>query len=148
MNRPGCSRVASKSGDLRMRSIIALSGIALIAALFSAPAAYAQSAGPDEAIAPNGEVLAPLVALTAAQRHAIYATVIRQKARPRAELIPASVGAAVPPSVELLDLPDQPNAGDDGSVPALKYTLVQTDVVVIDPIAMRVVDVICRGARP
>jgi len=54
----------------------------------------------------------------------------------------------------LHDLPDAPlgnpdQAVDDSNVRVLKYAMVADDVVVVDPIAMRVVDVIHRvGVKP
>jgi len=110
--------------------------------------ALAQSAVTEEAIAPNGAVMQSH-AFTAEQRHAIYSAALRQKARAPSGRVPAAVGAAVPVSVELRDLPDQANAGDgDRTSRVLKYALVDSDVVVVDPLAMRVVGVIHGGARP
>jgi len=124
-----------------MRTILRLAGIALIAVLSGVAAAQAQSAVTEEAIAPNGAVMQQ-PAFTAEQRHAIYTAAVRQKTRSPTDRMPVSVGAAVPVSVELRDLPDQANDG------VLKYALVDSDVVVVDPLAMRVVDVIHGGARP
>jgi len=107
--------------------------------------ALAQSAVTEEAIAPNGAVMHSH-AFTAEQRHAIYTAAIRQKTRSPADRVPAAVGAAVPTAVELRDLPDQTSDGVGGA-PALKYALVDSDVVVVDPLAMRVVDVIRGGVR-
>ena len=59
----------------------------------------------------------------------------------------AAVGAIVPPSLALGNLPDAPTLGGD-SDGVLKYATVEGDVVVVDPIGMRVVDVIHRGAGP
>jgi hypothetical protein len=56
-----------------------------------------------------------------------------------------TVGATVSRTVELSDLPDQ--AGIDDTLD-LKYAMVQGDVVVIDPIRMRVVDIIHGSVRP
>jgi hypothetical protein len=109
-------------------------------------AALAQSAGPDEAVRPNGAVTQQL-ALTAEQKSAIYNAVIGQRLRPRTDQISVSVGAPVPPFVELIDLPDQASAGY-ASAAVLKYAMVENDVVVIDPVVMCVVDVIRGGARP
>ena len=108
--------------------------------------AHAQSAVTEEAVTPNGAVM-QRHALTTEQRHVIYSAVIRQKTRAPADRIPAAVGAAVPVAVELHDLPDQARNGVDAA-PALKYALVDSDVVVVDPLAMRVVDVIRGGVRP
>jgi hypothetical protein len=57
------------------------------------------------------------------------------------------VGTPVFPSVPLSDLPS--TAAIDGSgMEFLKYAMVEDDVVVVDPIRMRVVDVIHGGAIP
>jgi hypothetical protein len=109
-------------------------------------AALAQSAGLDEAVGPHGAVMQKH-ALTPGQKNAIYNAVSQQKVRPPADRIAPAVGAAVPPSTELLDLPDQVHGGNTSSA-VLKYAFVEDQVVVVDPIAMRVVDVIRGGARP
>jgi hypothetical protein len=109
-------------------------------------AALAQSAAPDEAIQPNGTV-AQTLALTAGQRSAIYNIVIRERAKPHADQIAVAVGAPVPPTIALVDLPDQATA-DNPSTALLKYAMVHGDVVVVDPVAMRVVDVIRSGTKP
>jgi hypothetical protein len=120
--------------------------LSLLTLSLGATAALAQSAGPDEAVQPNGAVTQQL-ALTAGQKSAIYNAVVRQRLRPRADQISVSVGAPVPPFVELIDLPDQASAGN-ALAAVLKYAMVENDVVVIDPVVMRVVDVIRGGARP
>jgi hypothetical protein len=108
--------------------------------------ACAQSRGFDEAVGPNG-VAAEQLTLTPAQRRAIYNSVTRQRPPISSGSITATIGALVPPSVTLRDLPDQA-AVDDGQGGFLKYAMVEGDVVVVDPIAMRVVDVIHPGAGP
>ena len=128
-----------------MRHAIALSVIALMLTI-GATVASAQSAGPDEAIKPNGAVEQQF-ALTTGQRQAIYNLVIQQRVKPRSRELSVAVGAPVPPSTELTDLPDQV-AADDPSSASLKYALVENDIVVVDPAAMRVVEVIHNGARP
>jgi hypothetical protein len=130
-----------------MRSILIfrLSALALFGLIFGIAPALAQSAGPDEAIQPDGTV-AQTLALTAGQRSAIYDIVIRQRVKPHADQISVAVGAPVPPTIELVDLPDQATAGDP-SAALLKYAMVANDVVVVDPVAMRVVDVIHNGAK-
>jgi hypothetical protein len=109
-------------------------------------AALAQSAGPDEAIQPNGTVRQNL-ALTAGQRSAIYNIVIRERVKPHADQIIVTVGAPVPPTIDLVDLPEQATVNNP-SAALLKYAMVHGDVVVVDPVAMRVVDVIRNGAKP
>ena len=129
-----------------MRNIVRLSAAALLGLFFGIAPALAQSAGPDEAIQPNGTVRQNL-ALTAGQRSAIYNIVIRQRAKPHADQISVAVGAPVPPTIDLVDLPDQATA-DNPSAALLKYAMVENDVVVIDPVAMRVVYVIRNGVKP
>ena len=89
-----------------MRNILRLSAAALLGLFFGIAPALAQSAGPDEAIQPNGTVRQN-VALTAGQRSAIYNIVIRERAKPHADQIFLAVGAPVPPTIDLVDLPDQ-----------------------------------------
>jgi hypothetical protein len=129
-----------------MRNILRLSAAALLGLFFGIAPALAQSAGPDEAIQPNGTVRQNL-ALTAGQRSAIYNIVIRQRAKPHADQISVAVGAPVPPTIDLVDLPDQATV-DNPSAALLKYAMVHGDVVVVDPVAMRIVDVIRNGAKP
>jgi len=114
--------------------------------LFGAGGASAQTVGPDEAVEANGAVTQAL-ALTPAQRTAIYNEVMQQRVRSSSRRIAAAIGASVPPWVRLNDLPGQA-AVDDGGAGVLKYAMVGDDVVVVDPISMRVVDVIHRGALP
>jgi hypothetical protein len=106
--------------------------------------ALAQAVGPDEAVRPNGGVFQNL-SLTPTQRNAIYNAIAGRRGRTSAPQIAATIGAPVPPSVALRDLPD-PAATDTPEAGLLKYAMVADDVVVVDPIQMRVVDVI-RG-RP
>jgi hypothetical protein len=129
-----------------MRNILRFSAAALLGLFFGVAPALAQSAGPDEAVQPNGTVRQTL-ALTAGQRSAIYNIVIRERAKPHTDQITVAVGAPVPPTIDLVDLPDQATA-DNPSAALLKYAMVHGDVVVVDPVAMRVVDVIRSGAKP
>ena len=129
-----------------MRNILRLSVAALVGLFFSVAVALAQSAGPDEAIQPDG-TLRQNLALTAGQRTAIYNIVIRQRAKPHADPMSIAVGAPVPPTIDLVDLPDQATVNNP-STALLKYAMVHGDVVVVDPVAMRVVDVIRNGVKP
>lgn len=128
-----------------------LSGLVLLASLLGLKGAAAQAIGPDEALAPSGS-LAQGTVLSAQQRRAIYESVARQRVRSAAPAVAAIVGAPVPPSLVLHDLPAQPSdpdQADDFGARVLKYAMVADDVVVVDPIAMRVVDVIHRdGVKP
>jgi hypothetical protein len=124
--------------------------LTIVAVLFSVTAACAQSAGPVEAIGPDGAVIQPVVqptALTPVQRNALYNTASRHHIHANAGEVTAAVGATVPPSIELGDLPDVPTLVDDPDN-VLKYATVEGNLVVVDPIRMRVVEVIHPGAGP
>lgn len=109
--------------------------------------ASAQTALPEEAVKADGAIGQNL-ALTAVQKHVIYNAVLRERMRAPVGHAPvAAVGAAVPPATPLLDLPEQAVAGDP-SAALLKYAMVESDVVVVDPLSMRVIEVIHGGATP
>lgn len=127
--------------------VINLSGLVILGTLLSTATAFAQSAGLEEAVAPNGAV-AQNLALTTAQRQAIFNAVFRQPAKPYPVQVATTVGAAVPHTVELTSLPDSALAGDPVAA-SLKYAVAENDaIVVIDPVQMRVVDVIHNNAKP
>ena len=124
--------------------------LTILAVLFSVTAACAQSAGSVEAVGSDGDVIQPVVqptALTPVQRSALYNTASRQHIQANAGELTAAVGATVPPAIELGNLPDVPTLGDDPDN-ILKYATVEGDLVVVDPIRMRVVEVIHPGAGP
>jgi hypothetical protein len=108
--------------------------------LSGAGAANAQAIGPMEAVTPNGGVSQDF-ALSPAQRSAIYNAVLGQRVRGLNPRIVTAIGAPVPPSVTLQNLPEQVAVGDQ-TEELLKYALVENNVIVVDPIRMRVVDVI------
>jgi hypothetical protein len=77
--------------------------------------------------------------LTAAQRSAIYAAVTKDKSKVAPQQFSTAVGAEVPPMIELYALPEEATAVN----PAAKffeYTMVENQVVLIDPTKMRVID--------
>jgi hypothetical protein len=86
---------------------------------------------------------APL-ALTPAERTAIRDAVRQDQARPNAKMpanAPVAVGVQLPASTALRILPDSALA----QAPAAKtvqYTLIENQVVLVDPTNMRVVDII------
>ena len=92
-----------------MRNIFRFSALALFGLIFGIAPALAQSAVAIETVQPNGTVTQTL-ALTAGQRSAIYNIVIRERAKPHADQIAVAVGAPVPPTIDLVDLPDQATA--------------------------------------
>ncbi len=121
-----------------------------LAVLFGVTAACAQSASPVEAVGPDGAVIQPVLqptALTPVQRSALYNIASRHHIHANAGEVTAAVGATVPPSVELGNLPEVPTLVDDPDN-VLKYATVEGDLVVVDPIRMRVVEVIHPGAGP
>lgn len=118
--------------------------IALIFLLRGTAGAFAQSIGPDESPGPHGGI-APSLALTPSQKSVLYQAALQQRGRAFTTEIDPTVGAAVSRSVPLSSLPDQ--AGIDDSL-ALKYAMVQGDIVVVDPVQMRVIDIIRGSARP
>lgn len=122
-----------------------IAALALIAFLCGTTVAIAQSAMPTEAVQPNGSIVPPL-ALTPAQRNTIYNDVKRQRVHTPVAGIAATVGAPAAPSLALRDLPGVPTLGGDTA--DLKYAMVGGEVVVVDPIRMRVVEVIHPGAGP
>jgi hypothetical protein len=120
--------------------------IAAIALFLGTSGAFAQTVGSDEAVNPDGIVAQELV-FTAAQKSAIYTAIMQHKVRASTPAVAAAVGAPVPPTIALSDLPDQVVNGQPWAE-LLKYAMVEGDVVVVDPIAMRVVDIIPGSARP
>lgn len=116
----------------------------LAALILLSSGALAQSLGPDEGVSPDGEIAQPL-SLTPSQKSALYNAVLQQRGRISTMRISPTIGAPVSRAVMLSDLPDQ--AGLDDSF-VLKYAMVEGDVVVVDPIRMRVVDVIHGSTRP
>ena len=129
-----------------MTSKIGIRALAIVMLLGGVSCAAAQTAVPDEAVRPNGDVVQKL-GLTSAQESAIYNAVIRQRVGIKSYEVPVAVGAAFPLTVELRELPDQA-AADNPWADLLKYAMVENTVVVIDPIRMRVVDIIHGGANP
>jgi hypothetical protein len=106
-----------------------------------APWAEAQgvdAGGPSSTLNGSGE---QKLTLTPAQRRAIYAAATKDKSKSAKVGFPATVGAEVPPMLELYALPDDAVAGNQ-SAKFFEYTIVQDKVVLVDPTRMRVVDVI------
>jgi hypothetical protein len=100
------------------------------------------SSGPDSAASGTGE---QRLVLTPEQRLAIYREVGRDSSKTAAKEFSPVVGADVPPMIELYSLPDD-TAAEVPAVKLYRYTLVQNKVVLVDPIRMRVIDVIGPAA--
>jgi hypothetical protein len=100
--------------------------------------------GADDSISHAPPPARPLsqLQLTPEQRTMILNAIRRDSAKVASPVsFIASVGASVPPSIELYLLPD----GVVAEVPeakVVKYTTVQNQIVLVDPITMRVVEVI------
>ena len=127
-----------------MTGRVRLPSFAVLTFLLGTANVVAQSAGTDESITSQGTVT-ETAGLTPAQKSAIYNAIVRQRMPTPSTQIEATVGAPVPRSVSLAELPDQ-----TGLVTAsfLRYAVVADDVVVVDPVEMRVVDVIHGHLRP
>lgn len=115
----------------------ALVGVA--AAVSGAVVASAQTATIDESVTSNG--VAPKLELTPAQRSAIYQEVHKDKSKVAPSRFATNVGAEVPPMIELYALPDDILANNPVTK-FYKYTKVDDEIVLVDPINMRVIAVI------
>ena len=83
--------------------------------------------------------------LTPAERSAIYATVSKDKSKAAPQPFSTAIGADVPPMIELYSLPDETIA-DNPAAKLYKYTMVENEVVLVDPTKMRIVDKIGPAA--
>jgi len=128
---------------LPFAAILFLPALILTAPLASS-GTFAQSLGTTEAVDHDG-ILRGELTLTPTQKSALYHAVLQQRARPTTASIDPRVGAAVSRSLELSDLPSLGGIDDET---VLKYAMVQGDLVVVDPIRMRVVDIIHGSTRP
>jgi hypothetical protein len=84
--------------------------------------------------------------LTPAERRAIYAAVSQDKSKVAPQPFSTRLGADVPPMIELYSLPDQTTA-ENPAAKLYKYTMVENEVVVVDPTKMRVIDRIGPSGR-
>jgi hypothetical protein len=105
--------------------------------------ASAQSNDIDEMV--NNGGVAPNLELTPVQRSVIYQAVHRDKSRTAPNRFATSLGADVPPMIELYALPEEVLA-DNPVAKLYKFTRVDEQVVLVDPTKMRVVAVI--GPNP
>ena len=123
--------------------------IALAAAgqMFVAPAvliaglggAAAQTSGIEEKVSERG--VAPKLALTPAQRSAIYQEVHKDTSKVAPSRFATHVGAEVPPMIELYTLPDDILANNP-ETKLYKFTKVDDQIVLVVPTKMRVIAVI------
>src|SRR5580658_6699948 len=135
------------AGGSCMRTAISFFTLILAGTVLGSAASHAQSAGSDEIIQPGGTVTQN-IELTAAQKKSIYNAIFQQPAKTYTFELATSVGADVPSSVELTDLPGDVIAGEPWAA-GLKYAMAGDNmIVVVDPVRRRVVDVIHGGAQP
>lgn len=120
-----------------------LPSVVALAATLGAGAAAAQNFSIDEMIDVHG-ALTQTLALTPVQKSAIYSAIVRQRGRAATPSIEPALGVSVPWAAELPALPNA--AGYDPTF--LKYAMVGDDVVIVDSVLMRVVDIIHGSARP
>ena len=106
--------------------------------------AAAQSGDIDEAVNEHG--IAPKLELTPAQRNAIYQEVHKDNSKVAPSRFAAHVGADVPPMIELYTLPDDILATNP-ETKLYKFTKVDDQVVLVDPVKMRVIAVIGPKAK-
>jgi hypothetical protein len=134
------------AGRVRLWASIALALIlsAPLGAFLGAANADAQSVGAEEAVSSQGAVR-PTAGFTPAQKSAIYNEILRQRARAFTARIEPTVGAPVPRSARLAELPAQTGLA---GASVLKYAMVADDVVIVDAIEMRVIGVIHRNVGP
>ena len=108
------------------------------------PHAVAQSGGATGTAASDAGVSGAIeqkLLLSAAQRSALYREVSQDKSKTAPKNFSPVIGADVPPMIELYALPDDTLA-DVPAAKLYKYTMVQDEIVVVDPTKMRVIDVI------
>jgi len=117
--------------------ILACAATALVGAGFGLSGAQAGEI--EEVVSPNG--LAAKLELTAAQRSAIYQAVSGDKSKVAPSRFPTTVGAEVPPMIELYMLPDDILANNPATK-LYRFTKVEDRVVLVDPTKMGVVAVI------
>jgi hypothetical protein len=122
---------------------IALAFVASVDFLASADSAAAQGFPGAAGDAQSKAMSEPShLKLSPAQRTAILAAVLQESGKvkppPRFEL---AIGGQVPPSIELYMLPNGAMA-QSPELRSLKYTMVQNQVVLVDPTNMRVIDIL------
>jgi Protein of unknown function (DUF1236) len=121
-------------------------GAVLVAFAGQSPAQLAAPGNEPPGVDARRGVIAPAaqLQLTPEQKTVIYDAVRPTDGKVKAPgNVPATVGAEVPPATELYFLPDSALATAP-EAKAIKYTVAQNRVVLVDPTTMRVVDVISQ----
>jgi uncharacterized protein DUF1236 len=137
------TRIWANPRMTRARSV--LIGLALVALAGPASAQLAADVRNESpSVDPRRGVIAPTsqLELTPEQKAAIFNAVRPADGKVKAPgNVPVAVGAQVPPATELYFLPDNALATAP-EAKAVKYTVAQNRVVLVDPTTMRVVDII------
>jgi len=115
--------------------------IAFGLAAFSLGAAGLTDAQTNDTVPGSSAGETPRLVLSPAQRSAIYAAVGRDRSKIATPQFAPTIGAEVPPMIELYQLPERILA-ENRAANYYEYTLVQNKVVLVDPTRMRVTDVI------
>jgi hypothetical protein len=130
-------RIRPPIGRSPMLLVLACAALALIGG--GIERTTAQSNNIDEAVSAHG--VSPKLELTPAQRGAIYQEVHKDKSKVAPSRFATDVGADVPPMIELYTLPDDILANSPDTK-LYKFTRVDDQVVLVDPVKMRVIAVI------
>jgi hypothetical protein len=135
------------AGVTMRRALTALMLLCAAAGPLGLGRAVAQANDIDDAVTARG--VTPKLQLTQAQRNAIYQEVHKDKSKVAPSRFAAQVGADVPPMIELYALPDDILASNPDTK-LFKFTRVDDQIVLVDPVKMRVIAVIGpgTGSRP
>ena len=118
-------------------AILGTVGVAVAQAPSTTPGGTPGTPGLNQAASPNQKIQ-----LSVAQKTAIYNAVSKDKSKSASPVnFQASIGANVPASIELHALPAEAVATAQAAS-SYRYTMVNNQVVLVDPISMRVVDII------
>jgi hypothetical protein len=136
---------ASTAGAGMRRTLTALMLFCAAAGPLGVGGAVAQANDIDDTVTARG--VTPKLQLTQAQRNAIYQEVHKDKSKVAPSRFAAQVGADVPPMIELYALPDDILASNPDTK-LFKFTRVDDQIVLVDPVKMRVIAVIGPGVGP
>src|SRR5262249_32722194 len=132
----GCARSSMRFVPWRRLIVVGL----LVGLAGAGTNGVAQDLAQDSATKPGVADSAP--ALSTAQRSAIYSAIAEVKSKVRPPLaFDLAIGVKVPPSIALYPLPDR-TLSEIPAIRSYQYTIVQDQVVLVDPTTLQVVDII------
>jgi hypothetical protein len=126
-----------------VRPLALLALACTVSLIIGVEVAAAQADDINEAVNVHG--VTPTLELTPAQRGAIYQEVHKDTSKVAPSRFATRLGAEVPPTIELYPLPDDIQANSP-EIKLYKFTGVDDEVVLVDPMQMRVIAVI--GMKP